>query len=190
MARDSTTAYFIAQAIDNLWTSGMTEPRVREITAEYVKDVPPTIPLMRIVRDHIGGALKVLSELGRLGHPVTAHYYKLPVRNGRRLIPLDTVSRRKCVPLSAGPKGTSGVRMVESKDDPLLLEALGQTKVMTAGAVKEFEKRQGQAKDTGLLTDVLADVRDPSWFDQALLEADPQLVLPLDATSVGGEAKQ
>jgi len=179
MSRDSTTAYYVAQAIDNLWSQGKNSPTVRDITGECFKDVPPSAPLMQIVRNQIGGALRVLSELGRLGHPVTPYYFKLPVRNGTRLIPLDTVARRKCVPLSAGPRGTFGVRMVESRDDPLLLEALGQAKVMTAGTVKEFEKRQRQAKEGGLLSRVLVDVRDPSWFEQALLNADPQLGLPL-----------
>jgi hypothetical protein len=101
------------------------------------------------------------------------------VRNGARLIPIDTVNRRKCVPLTAGARGTSGVRKVESKDDPLLLEAFSQTKVMVAGSLQEFEKKQQQAQQSGLLTKPVADVRDPSWFDQALLGATPQLTLPL-----------
>lgn len=178
MSKETTYDYYVAQAIQNVWDRGKPECLIREVTAELFKDMPVSPPLVKIVRDHVGGALRVLSALGRLGHPVTAYFFKLPVRQGARLVPLDTVNRRKCVPLSAGPKGTYGVRMVATKDDPLFLEALGQLKVMMAGGVKDFERKQEEAADTGLLSRLIADVRDPNWFEQALLEANPQPALP------------
>jgi hypothetical protein len=187
MSRDSTIVYVVAQAIDNLWQRGSSAPEIHEIAVETFKGVPPSKPLKDIIRSNVGAALRVLAELGRLGHAVTPYYYKLPVRNRARLIPPDGPHRRKCVPLAAGPKGTAGVRKVETKDDPLLLEFLEQTKVMTAGSVKEFENKQRQANESGLLTKLLADVREPAWFEQALLVADPQLSLAIDANPMDGE---
>jgi hypothetical protein len=75
---------------------------------------------------------------------------------------------------------------VESTDDPLLLEMLGQNNVMLAGSVRAFEKQQQQAQQSGLLTAPVADVRDPAWFDQALLGANPQLSLPMGGGSTEG----
>jgi hypothetical protein len=186
MAKDSTAAFCVADAIERLWTAGKADPSIREITAESVKDMPTTAPLMQIVRNQIGSAIRILAEMGSLSHPVTAFYYKLPVRNRARVIPPDSVNRRRCVPTAAGARGTAGVRKVESTDDPLLLEMLGQNNVMLAGSVRAFEKQQQQAQQSGLLTAPVADVRDPAWFDQALLGANPQLSLPMGGGSTEG----
>lgn len=179
MAKDSTSAYHVAGAIEHLWNAGKQDPTIRDITVEAYKDAPPSVPLQQIVRNQIGPAIRILAELGSLAHPVTTFYYRQRVRGGVRVIPTDTINRRRCVPTAAGARVTAGIRKVESKDDPLLLEMLGQNNVMLAGSVRAFEKQQQQAKDGGLLTKVVADVRDPSWFDQALLGANPQLTLPM-----------
>lgn len=179
MAKDSTAAYRVADAIEHLWNAGKIDPSIRDITAESIKDMPTTAPLMQIVRNQIGSAIRILAEMGSLSHPVTAFYYKLRVKNGARVVPLDQPNRRKCVPTAAGARGTAGVRKVESTDDPLLLELLGQNNLMLAGSVRAFEKQQQQAQQSGLLTAPVSDVRDPAWFDQALLSANPQIALPL-----------
>lgn len=187
MAKDSTAAYHVADAIEHLWNAGRLDPTIREITNESIKDMPTTAPLIQHVRNQIGVAIRILAEMGSLSHPVTAFYYKLPVRNRVRVVPLDSPTQRKCVPTAAGARGTAGVRKVESTNDPLLLELLAQNSVMLAGSVKAFEKQQQQAQQSGLLTTPVADVRDPSWFDQALLTDNTQLTLPITSGRVGGE---